>query len=93
MSENMAKLENYPAGSYRNPHLLPYIFAKTNNILIGEDDDGRVLCIGPNANQDVIPEILRVFGGIYDTRYFSEICRMRLKHRPKKRKLMTLMQF
>ena len=72
MSENMAKLENYPAGSYRNPHLLPYIFAKTNNILIGEDDDGRVLCIGPNANQDVIPEILRVFGGIYDTRYFSD---------------------
>ena len=72
MSENMAKLENYPAGSYRNPHLLPYIFAKTNNILIGEDDDGRVLCIGPNANQDVIPEILRVFGGIYDKRYFSD---------------------
>lgn len=72
MGNNIAKQEMTSISSYKDPHLLPYIFAKTNGLVIAEDDGGRVLCIGPNANQDVIPEVLRVFGGIYDTRYFND---------------------
>ena len=57
--------------SYRDPHLLPYSFAKANSILIGEDDNGYTLCMGPDANRNMIPEVLRVFGSIEEIKEFS----------------------
>ncbi|MCP5380952.1 MAG: type II secretion system ATPase GspE [Kordiimonadaceae bacterium] len=57
--------------TYRDPHLLPYSFAKANSILIGEDDNGYTLCMGPNANRNMIPEVLRVFGSIEEIKEFS----------------------
>ena len=41
MSNEIAKQDMSPVGSYRDPHLLPYAFARSNGILIGEDDEGR----------------------------------------------------
>ncbi|MCC3861761.1 GspE/PulE family protein [Pseudemcibacter aquimaris] len=63
---------NIPVESYRDPHLLPYSFAKANSILIAEDDLGRILCLGPEVNRDMIPEVMRVFSGIQETRNFEE---------------------
>ncbi len=68
----MGKQEKNSVYNYRDPHLLPYSFAKTNSILIGEDDNGYTLCMGPDANRDMIPEVLRVFGSIEDIKNFSE---------------------
>ncbi len=57
---------------YRDPHLLPYSFVKSHGILIGEDENGYTLCTGPEADRDMIPEVLRVFGSIEEIKSFSE---------------------
>ncbi len=64
----MGKEENKSIYEYRDPHLLPYSFAKTNGILIGEDDNGYTLCMAPDANREMIPEVMRVFGSIEEVK-------------------------
>ena len=68
----MGKEEKKSISNFRDPHLLPYSFAKSNSILIGEDDNGHTLCVGPDANREMIPEVLRVFGSIEDIKNFDE---------------------
>lgn len=68
----MGKEENKSIYEYRDPHLLPYSFAKTNGILIGEDDNGYTLCMAPDANREMIPEVMRVFGSIEEVKNFTE---------------------
>lgn len=68
----MGKQEKNQERTYRDPHLLPYSFAKANGILIGEDEEGYTLCMSAEANSDMIPEVLRVFGSIDEIKSFSE---------------------
>lgn len=68
----MAKQEKNQNKNFRDPHFLPYSFAKANGILIGENDDGYTLCMSDNANREMLPEVLRVFGSIENIKSFPE---------------------
>ncbi len=67
----MGKQEKNQHEKYRDPHMLPYSFAKTNSILIGEDENGYTLCMGPDANREMITEVLRVFSSIDEIKNFT----------------------
>lgn len=67
----MGKQEKNQKKTFRDPHLLPYSFAKDNGILIGEHDDGYTLCMSSDANREMLPEVLRVFDSIDDIKSYT----------------------